>query len=73
MESGFLESPRETKIGSRNRTGGKITEMFIQGKRLLVREIERLGKSKASNVFAHIVKDNARAILTRKICTGRLL
>ena len=43
VESQFLEPPRETKIGFRNRDfkniGGKITLKQIQGKQLLVQVI----------------------------------
>ena len=43
VELRFLEPPRETKLGLRNREflniGGKITEKRIQGKQLLVRVI----------------------------------
>ena len=48
-ESRFLELPRETKIGSINREvreiKGEIGEKYVQGKRKLVREIERFDKS----------------------------
>ena len=48
VESRFLEPPRETKLGSKNREvreiEGKITKKFIQGKGNLVREIGRFKK-----------------------------
>ena len=50
VEPQFLEPPRETKIGLRNRgvrnIGGKITMKQVQGKRLLVRVIGILEKSR---------------------------